>query len=886
MGSRGGESAMGTAKPRDGFGRLLAYLSAALLLWFAVDGLPNASATVLPTTISQDTTLTAANNPYTGSPMIEKGVTVNVGPGVRVIASGSTSQLIVKGTLQAEGTAEKPVVFNGPKEAEKWKGIKFEPGSGASVLDHVEVANGGYQGLTGGVEVNASSPTILNSTFRNNNAQGIKVPNGGSPNIGNNRLIENASPVAQTCHIQYTAPSGASGEINIHDNYVEKGGSGICVSVNSASSVLGKALSGNTVVGTGGTAVTYSGPDIPSDVTENSAENNATDEIQVAGTVGHSSTWKLGGAPVRFASTVIIPTGVTLNLQPGVYIFSPRLTVNGTVRAEGTAVRPVTLTGSGEEKGGEWTGINLEPSSGSSSLFNYVELAFGGAGVPMLNVRGASPAITNSTFRRSGSDGIRVQQSGQPIIEGNRFRNNKFGLRYEGEGKLAAPRNDWGCASGPKPTGCGDSVTSNVSWQPAVVLQELPRLCPGTTMLATSNTCLLQKYSPTLRLDSEENYLADDAAEITDNWGDEEGFQHQGALGGYTNVLQDGTMPISESAPWGFNSMFPLSLSVLGPNYPAAYGGAAADGDDWIDESNDYVRDAHLMEEAGYANAAYGRVITDGTGKRWLQYWYWYYYNPKSFSGIGTHEGDWEAVLVGLDSNNRPLEVIFSQHESPSNCYIGDVELNEEGGPVVYVALDSHANYRKAGVFDGGVVTDYVDGGGPLVQPGLIDLGSSPPSWLSWPGHWGNSRGGGLNSESPDGPAFHGAWIDPAGYASGADECSRTLEEETEESFEMRTSETTDISAVTLQGRQPQVEYKVAGADGEGFWPRLRISVNELGDGGIPPVSKTISNVKARGRMALPVRVKPGKTAEVLGSIVYESGRRLHLTPRTVRSSP
>jgi Vacuolar protein sorting-associated protein 62 len=557
-----------------------------------------------------------------------------------------------------------------------------------------------------------------------------------------------------------------------------------------------------------------------------------------------------------------------------------------TLRAEGTQTRPGVFTGLSEAQGGEWGSINLEPSSGSSVL-NYVELGFGGSGSTMLNVKGASPMITNSTFRRSSSDGIRVQQAGQPVIEGNRFRNNKFGLRYEGEGKLAAPRNDWGCASGPKPTGCGDSVTSNVSWQPAVVLQELPRLCPGTTMLATSNTCLLQKYEPTLRFDSEENFLADDAAEITDNWGDEEGLHHEGGLGWYTNVLQDGSMPISESAPWGFYSMFPLSLSALGSNYPAGYGGAAADGDDWIDESNEYVKDAHSMEEAGYANAAYGRVITDGTGRRWLEYWYWYYYNPKSFAGIGTHEGDWEAVLVGLDSNNRPLEVIFSQHESPSNCYIGDVEQNDEGGPVVYVALDSHANYRKAGVFDGGVVTDYVDGGGPLVQPGLVDLGSSSPSWLSWPGHWGNSRGGGLNSTSPDGPAFHGAWSDPAGYAAGADECSENLEDEFGEPFEMRSSSTdaaADLSAITFDARQPQVGYRVPGADGEGFWPRLRISVNELGDGGIPPVSKTISNVKARGRMALPVRVKPGKAAEVLGSIVYKSGRRLHLTPQTVRS--
>jgi hypothetical protein len=332
--------------------------------------------------------------------------------------------------------------------------------------------------------------------------------------------------------------------------------------------------------------------------------------------------------------------------------------------------------------------------------------------------------------------------------------------------------------------------------------------------------------------------------------------------------------------------VFPLTLNALGQTYPETES-LAADDDDWIDMNNDYVRDAQRMEEAGYANAAYGHVVTDSLGGRWLEYWYWYYYNAMDVAGIGTHEGDWEAVLIGLDSNNRPLKVIFSQHDSSSYCYIGDVELTETGGPVVYVALDSHANYRMTGSFDGGVVTDTADGEGPSLDPGLIIIGDSLPGWLTWPGHWGNSRGGGLNSSSPRGPAFQSAWEDPAGYADDADECSRTLDEEFDEEFELRSSDTAvaaDISSISWKGRQPQVEYRVPGADGDGFWPRLRISVNELGDGGIPAVSKTISNVEPRGRMRLPVRLKPGKTAEVLGSIFYKNGRRLHLTPRTVRS--
>ncbi|HYQ77656.1 MAG TPA: hypothetical protein VEP91_00925, partial [Solirubrobacterales bacterium] len=92
-----------------------------------------ALATALPSTITENTTLSVAGNPYTGSPTIAAGVTVKAEPGVRF----NLGKIIVKGTLKAEGTAESPVVFTGAngKEPGEWSNIKFESGSGASVLD-------------------------------------------------------------------------------------------------------------------------------------------------------------------------------------------------------------------------------------------------------------------------------------------------------------------------------------------------------------------------------------------------------------------------------------------------------------------------------------------------------------------------------------------------------------------------------------------------------------------------------------------------------------------------------------------------------------------------------------------------------------------------------
>jgi hypothetical protein len=411
-------------------------------------------------------------------------------------------------------------------------------------------------------------------------------------------------------------------------------------------------------------------------------------------------------------------------------------------------------------------------------------------------------------------------------------------------------------------------------------------------MPSTSTTCLLQKYEPLLRYDSEENYYADSSAEITDNWGDEAALWGGTETGWYSNALVDesewpASTLLAYSNPSLKGGSFPLTRSALGTTYP---NGHLADEADWLAEYDEYVRDAHRLEAAGYLNAAYAHAYTDANGKRWLEYWYWYYYNPKDFAGVGKHEGDWETVIVGLDPNNRPEEVIFSQHDGAANCYIGEVEQAEEGGPVVYVGLDSHAGYEKPGVFWATGEDDWADGAGPSAQPGLTIIGTSPPGWILWPGHWGHTQPeGGLPGQatSPQGPYFHEAWGAPDAYAANAFECTKTAEEEGRGPLQLNavaaSSSLASIRGVSVVGRRPQVSYKMPKATGHGFWPRLRISVNELGDGGIPPVSKMISNVKAQGRITVPIKLQPGHSAEVLGSVVYRNGRRIHLKPRIVR---
>ncbi len=154
---------------------------------------------------------------------------------------------------------------------------------------------------------------------------------------------------------------------------------------------------------------------------------------------------------------------------------------------------------------------------------------------------------------------------------------------------------------------------------------------------------------------------------------------------------------LADANPFTASGEFPLSLSALGSTYP---NGMTADSNDWLDEPNgQYEWDAAQLHAAGYADHIYGHAVRDSSGKLWLQYWFFYYFNDFDVLGVGDHEGDWEMVEVGLDSTNKPDQVIFAQHTDAARCMAGQYQPALNGGPVVYAALGSHASYPMAGVY-------------------------------------------------------------------------------------------------------------------------------------------------------------------------------------------
>ncbi len=95
--------------------------------------------TVLPAAISVDTVLTADRSPYLVEEalVVMPGATLTLEPGV--VVWFRSLGLVVKGTLQARGTAEHPVVFSGMK-AKGWKGIFIEGGEGVNLLRHSRIS--------------------------------------------------------------------------------------------------------------------------------------------------------------------------------------------------------------------------------------------------------------------------------------------------------------------------------------------------------------------------------------------------------------------------------------------------------------------------------------------------------------------------------------------------------------------------------------------------------------------------------------------------------------------------------------------------------------------------------------------------------------------------
>src|SRR3954453_13609180 len=156
---------------------------------------------------------------------------------------------------------------------------------------------------------------------------------------------------------------------------------------------------------------------------------------------------------------------------------------------------------------------------------------------------------------------------------------------------------------------------------------------------------LLERYKPRLVYDSQEAYFADSAATFTDS--------------------PTCTLRRANGAP--IASPPKLSLDYLGTT---TYGdGQKVLGGDLIgDKTRNYERNAKAMHDKAprYRDRVYGHARADSSGRLWLPYWLFYYYNDFQLVGQvggGRHEGDWEFVQIRPGPSDQPEEMLLSQHK-------------------------------------------------------------------------------------------------------------------------------------------------------------------------------------------------------------------------------
>jgi hypothetical protein len=363
---------------------------------------------------------------------------------------------------------------------------------------------------------------------------------------------------------------------------------------------------------------------------------------------------------------------------------------------------------------------------------------------------------------------------------------------------------------------------------------------------------LLERYKPFLKYDSHEAYFADSAAEWTDNPG---------------NRLMSSDGTVLATAGNG------LDLTFLGVTYgPNA---AAAKTDVIGASSRDYAKQARRLHALpGYANRVYGHVVGETAGERWLQYWFFYFYNDYnligSFLHAGLHEGDWEMIQLRMH-DRAPDLAVYCQHAGATSRDWRQVDrLPGSERPIVYVARGSHASYFEPGTHWTGHWFDHADGKrrSPELTLETVAEGESEWRWIHWPGHWGDTKrtGNPLDSDSPPGPASHKQWRNPRALLAE----DEALVVEPLAAERPTPPPAPVVSAEWTDGRI-RVHYRVAAATG-GKQPIGIVVTTNSPDEPEPPTTETFPIDTTEGDVTVSAAADPSSTYDVYVSVATADG--------------
>ena len=341
-----------------------------------------------PATVAAGGRLAAGTCYDIDQPLYVSGGTLVVEPGVRLrFGANALLQIASDGSLNATGTAERPIVFTSRDAAQRWRGIHFDASRSAqNILHYVTIENGGSAGWSGaGYSTSAlflsgnTHVDVRNSTIARSGGQGLTVLGGANITFEDNTLRDNA--VAAWVHPD--------------------------------------------VAGAIGRTTTFAG--------------NQVNVVRVVfgngDTVETAQTWRALAVPYEVQDRFFIDAPLTLD--PGVVVrfradASAIVQNGGTLTAVGTEAAPITLAGV-EDLRGYWKGLQITTAS-ARNRFDFVTFANGGsqpwtggddATATVYMDRNSTAAFTHCTFRGSGEYGLRVPATGDITgFDANAFTGN------------------------------------------------------------------------------------------------------------------------------------------------------------------------------------------------------------------------------------------------------------------------------------------------------------------------------------------------------------------------------------------------------------------------------------------------------------------------------
>jgi hypothetical protein len=203
----------------------------------------------------------------------------------------------------------------------------------------------------------------------------------------------------------------------------------------------------------------------------------------IGGTIG-TSTWTMANSPYTLTGNVIMSSGATLTIQPGVTVNLDRyqIIVNGILNAQGTTDAKIVFSCNGDfNQKIDFTASSYAWSdqSGSGCIIDnaviyavpiVVEDAsprisndyFASASKSPIIISGGAPSIVNNVVNLQSSAEIRVNY-GSPLISNNTIRGQgqNYGVYTEGAA-LIANNNITGCFSGIYAIGASTIQQNNI----------------------------------------------------------------------------------------------------------------------------------------------------------------------------------------------------------------------------------------------------------------------------------------------------------------------------------------------------------------------------------------------------------------------------------------